>query len=409
MRVVPAPRLGWARHIVGPGARLWLFLLVTCLALWGCGVTTSPPPAPPPPSPGPLQIDLAPIASGFVNPLDMQQPNDGSGRLFVVEQGGRIRIVDSSGTVLSAPFLDITSRVISGGETGLLGLAFHPNYSQNGCFYINYTTTRFTGRLQTIIAEYRAAAGSNTASTTENILLSIDQPAPNHKGGGLAFGPDGNLYIGLGDGGGEGDPFLNGQRINTRLGKLLRIAVNCGGSYTIPPDNPFVSQPSPTNEIWALGLRNPWRFSFDRSTGRLFLADVGQDMWEEVDLIQPGKNYGWNVMEGAHCFSPPSGCNTSGLELPIAEYDHSVGQAVTGGYVYRGTRIPQLVGTYVFGDFIKKKIFGLVETSPNNWQRSLLLQTNLNISSFGRDQSGELYLLDYSGGGLYRIRQAGGS
>jgi glucose/arabinose dehydrogenase len=391
-----------AAHRVSPAP------LLVCLLVWGCGITTPPPVAPPPPNPAALQLELVQVAGGFTNPLDLQQPNDGSGRLFAVEQGGRIRIVDASGNVLPLSFLDITSRVSSGGETGLLGLAFHPRYSQNGCFYVNYTTTRFTGRLQTVIAEYQAApANSNTAGTSENILFTVDQPAANHNGGGLAFGPDGMLYIGLGDGGGAGDPFLNGQRINTRLGKMLRVAVNCGGAYTVPADNPFAGQPSPTNEIWALGLRNPWRFSFDRSTGRLLAADVGQDKWEEIDIIQAGKNYGWNVMEGAHCFSPATGCNAAGLELPIAEYDHTVGEAVTGGYVYRGARMPPLAGTYVFGDYIMKKIFGLVEISPGNWQRSLLLQTNLSISSFGQDQAGELYVTDLAGGGVYRLRQVG--
>lgn len=397
--------VGAARRVVPPPSPA----LLACLLLLGCGVTSPPPAAPPPPNPGSVQLELVQVAGGFTNPLDLQQPNDGSGRLFVVEQAGRIRIVAASGSVLPTPFLDIISRVSSGGETGLLGLAFHPRYSQNGCFYINYTTTRFTGRLQTVIAEYQAAPpGSNTASTIESILLPpVDQPAANHNGGGLVFGPDGMLYIGLGDGGGGGDPLLNGQRINTRLGKMLRISVACNGAYTVPADNPFAGQPSPTNEIWALGLRNPWRFSFDRTTGRLFTADVGQDRWEEVDLIQSGRNYGWNVMEGAHCFSPATGCNTAGLELPIAEYDHSVGESVTGGYVYRGARIPALVGTYLFGDFITKKIFALVETSPGNWQRSLLLQTNLNISSFGQDQAGELYVVDLVGGGVYRLHQVG--
>ena len=386
--------------LAGRKAALALLLPVAvCALLMGCG-TTGPSGLMSPPNPGPPPaLELAPVAAGFTNPLDLQQPNDQSNRLFVVEQGGKIRIVDSGGNVLPGPYLDLTSRVTSGGEMGLLGLAFHPSYSQNGCFYVNYTTTRFTGRLQTVIAEYRAQpASSNSASTIENILFTVDQPANNHNGGGLAFGPDGMLYIGLGDGGGAGDPFLNGQRVNTRLGKLLRIAVSCGSGYSVPADNPFAGQPSPTNEIWALGLRNPWRFSFDALTSRLLLADVGQDRFEEVDLVTKGANLGWNTMEGNQCFSPSTGCNQAGLTLPIFTYDHSQNDdSIVGGYVYRGSQLPDLVGVYFYGDYGTGAIWSLYRDAGGQWQNSNFMQTGGAISSFGQDDDSNLYVVNYAG------------
>ncbi len=406
---------GFSAGFLRRGAAPLPWLLLGCLVVWGCSAGTGGNTIIINPPPQAAQLELVTVATNFMTPLDLQQPNDGSGRLFVVEQGGRIRVIDSGGNVLAVPFLDLgpngVNRVVSGGEEGLLGLAFHPTYSQNGCFYVNYTTTRFTGSLQTVIAEYHALpASSNVASTIETVLFTVNQPFANHNGGGLAFGPDGFLYIGLGDGGGAGDPQLNGQNINTRLGKLLRIAVSCNDTFSVPADNPFVAQPSPTNEIWALGLRNPFRFSFDRLNGRLFVGDVGQDRFEEVDIIQKGKNYGWNVMEGNQCFSPPSGCNMTGLELPIFTYDHSQGDdAVIGGYVYRGARISSLVGTYVFGDFISGRIWGLTQDAQGNWSRTpQLLSTAANdISSFGQDQAGEIYVVRYSSGVIARIHQVG--
>ena len=372
-------------------------IVVLILLVNGCGgsstfKTTSPPPA------GTSVIALTPFVSGFTAPLDFQVPDDGSGRVFIVQQAGVIRVV-SGGALLPTPFLDITSKVnFDGAEQGLLGLAFHPGYSQNRRFYINYD--RLTGGLiQTVIAEYQASIDPNVADpASERILFTVDQPFPNHKGGQLAFGPDGFLYIGLGDGGSGGDPLGNGQNRQTLLGKILRIDVDhvdAGLQYAIPADNPFVGT-GDRGEIWAYGFRNPWRFSFERGTGRLFVGDVGQDKFEEVDLVQKGLNYGWNIMEGAHCFNPSSGCNMTGLILPIAEYDHSEGEVVIGGYVYHGTAIPALVGAYLLADFSNGKIWELTESS-GSWTRTLLLTTGRAINSFGQDAAGELYVVDYSG------------
>lgn len=358
----------------------------------------------PPPALSPLSLTLTPVVSGLTTPVDVQNAHDGSGRLFVVEQQGVIRVV-SNASRLPTPFLDITSLVDFGGEKGLLGLAFHPNYSQNRRFFVNYDRV-VTGQMQTVIAEFQTSATNpNQADpTSERILFTVDQPFPNHKGGQLAFGPDGFLYIGLGDGGSAGDPLGNGQDLQTLLGKMLRIDVDHtspGLQYGIPPDNPFVNG-TDRGEIWAYGLRNPWRFSFDPANGRLFVGDVGQDRFEEIDILQKSGNFGWNIMEGMHCFNPMTGCNMNGLILPIAEYDHSQGEAVIGGYLYRGSAISQLVGTYLFSDFGSGTVWGLTENPPGTWTRAQLLSTGKNISSFGRDEAGELYLLDYSGA-LLRI------
>src|SRR2546425_9647363 len=386
-------------------------VLVWCVALtcFGCngGSMTTPPPPPPPPT---LQVELVPVASGFSSPLDIQQAGDASGRLFIVEQGGRIKIIQN-GNVLGTPYLDVSNLIVSGGEEGLLGLAFHPNFSQNGCLYVNYMTTRLSGTLQTVIAEYRAApVNANTVSTaTEQRLITLDQPFSNHNGGGLAFGPDGDLYIGLGDGGGAGDPNGHGQNKNTLLGKLLRIPVNCNGTYTIPADNPFVGPSNVRTEILAYGLRNPFRFSFDKSDGRLFAGDVGQDRFEEVDIVNRGDNLGWNIMEGDQCFSPMTGCNMTGLKLPIFTYDHSqLDETVIGGYVYHGTNISALAGNYVFGDFISGRIWSLAQNGQGQWVRTFLLNSAGNdLASFGPDTNGELYIARYSSGVVARLHQIG--
>jgi glucose/arabinose dehydrogenase len=348
--------------------------------------------------PGAL-IRLQPLVTGLSAPVHLTHAGDGSGRLFVVEQAGVVRII-RNGRLLPRPFLDIRRRVISGGEMGLLSVAFHPQYATNGRFFVNYTADG--GSLRTVVAEYRVSSSDpNLADPAERVLLEIAQPFRNHNGGLNLFGPDGMLYIGMGDGGSGGDPLNNGQRLDTLLGKLLRIDVDGGRPYRVPPDNPFAGRAGTRPEIWAFGLRNPWRFSFDRATGRLFLADVGQNRWEEIDLIEKGGNYGWRIMEGAHCFDPPEGCVRAGLQMPIAEYPTSLGCAVTGGYVYRGSRIRHLVGRYLFADYCGGQLWSLRE-SGGRWVMETLLTTELQISSFGEDQAGELYLVDHRGA-VYRI------
>jgi glucose/arabinose dehydrogenase len=341
---------------------------------------------------------LTAFVSGLSSPTDLESARDGSGRLFVLEQAGRIRIIRNS-AVVATPFLDIAGKVASGGELGLLGLAFHPSYSSNRKFYVNYT--RQSGSLQTVIAEYQASAGNPDQADpgSERILLTVTQPFSNHNGGQLAFGPDGFLYIALGDGGSGGDPLRNGQNLQTLLGKILRIDVNSasgGRAYAIPADNPFAAGGG-LPELFAYGFRNPWRFSFDSANGTLFVGDVGQSAFEEIDIVRKGENHGWNVMEGSHCFQPSSGCNTSGLTMPINDYGRDQGGTVIGGFVYRGTAIAGLAGTYVFGDFISGRIWGLQQGSSGTWQRTELASTGKAISSFGRDDAGELLVVDYDG------------
>ncbi len=341
-------------------------------------------------------IQLRTVATSLSAPIYVTGAGDGSGRLFIVEQAGRIRIL-SGGTLNATPFLDIRSRVRFGGEMGLLGLAFHPRYGENGRFFVNYTRIGAAG-LETVIAEFAMTPGnSNVASAeSERILLTYSQPFENHNGGMVAFGPDGLLYIASGDGGSGGDPQGNAQNTGNLLGKILRIDIDSATPYGIPPDNPFVALPG-RDEIFAYGLRNPWRFSFDRMGGRLFAGDVGQGAFEEIDIIVKGGNYGWNRMEGTRCYSPSTNCNRDGLTLPIHEYGRSDGASVTGGYVYRGASVPSLFGKYVFADFVTGRIWALSELSTGAWRNEELLRSGLNISSFGEDDQGELYLTDYNG------------
>jgi len=346
-------------------------------------------------------VTVAPvITEGLENPLFLTHAGDGSARLFVVEQPGRIRVLEGH-TLLPAPFLDITKQVLSGGERGLLGLAFHPDYRHNGRFFVNYTR-KSDGA--TVVAEYRRGATATSASQDERILLIVPQPYPNHNGGMVAFGPDGYLYIGFGDGGSKGDPDNRAQNPQDLLGKILRIDVDRGDSYGIPMDNPFAKQGG-RPEIYAIGLRNPWRFSFDIKTGNLWVADVGQYQWEEIDLVARGGNYGWRVMEGTHCFHPSTDCQTTTFNLPLYEYAHEKGRcSITGGYVYRGQAISSLAGTYVYGDFCSGEIFAL-QNSPREQllnKAPMILKTSLQISSFGEDAAGELYVLDHKGG-VYRL------
>jgi glucose/arabinose dehydrogenase len=384
----------------------WTFVvfLPAVLFISGCGGGSSSTPQTagtpgPPGTPGPVTLGLTTVVSGLSNPVDLETPDDNSGRLFVVEQPGRIKII-SNGSVLPTPFLDITSKVnFDGAEQGLLGVAFHPNFSAVPKIYVNYDKA-VTGGQETIIAEFTVSAADlnqiNPASERDLIIQS--QPFTNHKAGQLVFGLDGFLYFGLGDGGNGGDPLGNGQNLGTLLGKMMRIDVDHtspGKQYAIPSDNPFVGGGG-LPEIFAFGFRNPWRFSLDRPGQRFFVADVGQNNFEEIDILAKGANFGWNTMEGSHCFNPPNGCDVTGLTLPIFDYSHADGVAVIGGYVYHGSAIPSLQGTYIFGD-LTGPIWNLVEGPPGTWTRNTLLTTGRSLSSFGQDASGELYVLDLSG------------
>lgn len=355
---------------------------------------------------GSFTLQLQPVVTDLDQPVHVTHAGDGSGRLFVAEKAGTIRIVASNES-RPEPFLDITNLVgSSGSEQGLFSVAFHPDFRANGRFFVDYTDK--SG--DTVIARYQVSSEPDVADPASAVtLLTIDQPYPNHNGGQLAFGPDGYLYIGMGDGGSGGDPQGNGQNTSVLLGKLLRIDVNTEGEqpYGIPTDNPFVGQSAARPEVWAIGLRNPWRFSFDRETGDLFIADVGQGDYEEVNVHPAsaggGMNYGWNRMEGLHCFNPKSGCDRQGLELPVAEYDHSQGCSVTGGMRYRGPAVPAFGSTYFYGDYCSGTIWGLSEAPGGTWRSTELLASGHSISSFGEDEAGEIYMTDLSDGGVYRL------
>ncbi len=361
----------------------------------------------------PPGLKFTTVASGLTRPVFVTHAGDGSGRLFIVQQGGQVLVL-KNGSVLPTPFLDVSGRITTtGNEQGLLGLAFHPNYAANGRFFITYTR-KSDGDV--VLAEFGVSSNPDVADPTPTVLLTIEHSAHlNHNGGMIAFGPDGYLYQAVGDGGGGGDPDDNGQDLTTPLGKLLRLDVDSAAPYTIPADNPFVGDPDPNvrEEIWAYGLRNPWRFSFDRSTGDLFTGDVGQNSQEEIDF-QPasssgGENYGWSILEGNLCFKPASGCAPpADYVAPVAVYDHgpndSVGCSVTGGYVYRGSQSPSLAGVYFYADFCKGTIWGLVKNG-SNWISGLVTDTSYLISSFGEDEAGELYLTDLAGGRVVRISE----
>jgi glucose/arabinose dehydrogenase len=318
-----------------------------------------------------------------------------------------VRIL-SGGALLATPFIDLSDRVFNAGERGLLGLAFPPGYAQKGYFYLHYSRL---GDGASVLSRFFVSADPNLAlPASEQVLLLVDQPFANHNGGQLAFGPDGLLYVALGDGGSAGDPFGNGQNPASLLGSLLRLDVEGGAlPYAIPPDNPFVGLPNARPEIWAIGLRNPWRFSFDRLSGDLFIADVGQNTWEEINH-QPGgaaggANYGWNILEGPDCFSPAEGCVPPAAAVaPVASYDHGLGCSVTGGYVYRGPQNPDLQGLYFYADFCSGRLWGLRRVGAT-WENQLLAETGRQISSFGEDEAGRLYLADYGSGTILRIDQ----
>ena len=382
---------------------------------------SAPSPAPATSAPSPAgstaggRIALRTVAGGFDQPVFVTNAGDGSGRLFVVEQPGRIRIV-RDGTVLPTPFLDISGQVSCCGEQGLLGLAFAPGFgTTSDAFFVDFTDAGG----DTVIARGTAGTGGDADRArggTVSPLLHIAQPFPNHNGGMLAFGPDGDLYVSMGDGGSGGDPQGNGQRLDTLLGKILRLDVlSDPGAATAPapPSNPFVGRAGAKPEIWAYGMRNPWRFSFDRATGDLWVGDVGQGQWEEIDVARAadgggrGLDYGWNRMEGAHCFAAILGCDEAGLTLPFAEYDHGAGDcAVIGGYVYRGTAVPGLAGTYLFGDECSGAIRAIDAAGPAGQVPTVALRTGRAISSFGEDEAGEMYLTDLASGDLLQVAAA---
>ncbi len=338
----------------------------------------------------------------FTRPVDLQYSPDNTGRLFVVEQAGVISVFQNdANTSTKEPFLDIRSRVDDrGNEEGLLGLAFHPDYKSNSYFYVNYTASNPD---RTVISRFSASNANpdHADAGSEVVLLSISQPYSNHNGGQLSFGPDGYLYIATGDGGSGGDPKENGQDRKTLLGKILRVDVDNptdGKHYGIPADNPFTGNSQGfREEIYAYGLRNPWRFSFDVENGRLWTGDVGQNAWEEIDIIEKGGNYGWNTMEGNHCYDPRSGCDRTGLKNPIHEYDRNEGISITGGFVYRGPSLEGLTGKYIYADFATRRVWALEHADLSNPTNSLLFEASFNISSFGVDQNQELYLCGFDG------------
>ena len=343
----------------------------------------------------------------FNQPLDLQHAGDNSGRLFVVEKPGVIRVFNNdSSTTNSSQFLDIRDRVQdSGGEEGLLGLAFHPNYETNGYFYVNYTADNPD---RTVIARYQVSAQNpdQADASSEQQILTFAQPFANHNGGQLRFGPDGELYIAVGDGGSGGDPEENAQDRTTLLGSILRIDVDNqedGNNYAIPADNPYARNSQGfREEIFAYGLRNLWRFSFDAENGRLWAGDVGQGRFEEVNIIEPGQNYGWDIMEGNSCYEPSSGCDQSGIALPIWEYGRSEGRSVTGGFVYRGPTLDPLIGQYIYADFISGRIWALDYSDLDNPSNTEILNTDISVSSFGVDGDDKLYILGFSGS-IYRL------
>ena len=380
--------------------------------------TTTPAPAPastpvPTAVPGPGSLPELDVEQAFPNVslgrmVHLTYPPGGGDRLYLVLQPGLIVSFENRQDVEAlAVFLNITERVNDqGNEEGLLGLAFDPDYESNGYFYVYYSAA---GPRRSVISRFSVDSGKGDASSEKQIMV-IPQPYSNHNGGHLVFGPDGYLYIGVGDGGSANDPQGHGQNRSTLLGTILRIdvsTIDSEGRYAVPPDNPFVGAGGGVREeVWAYGLRNPWRFNFDLATGDLWAADVGQNAWEEVDIIQPGLNYGWNVMEGAHCFAGgrslssllrrgPGECDQDGLELPVVEYDREGGCSITGGYVYRGARLPSLAGAYVYGDFCSGKIWAVRMEDGAVTEHRLLVDSDLRLAAFGEGPEGELYMLSF--------------
>lgn len=355
-----------------------------------------------------LQLEQAFPDLTFQQPVDIQNAGDGSNRLFVVEQKGIISVFPNNSSVNSKKtFLDIIDRVSSGGEMGLLGLAFHPNYKSNGYFYVNYTTNSPSRR--TIVSRFKVGSNADLADKSSEItLLEITQPYSNHNGGQITFGPDGFLYISLGDGGSGGDPQNNAQNLQSLLGKILRIDVDktdSGKNYSIPTDNPFKGNTSGNREeIYAYGLRNVWRFSFDSATKELWGADVGQNAWEEIDIITKGGNYGWRCYEGLHTYNTAQ-CNSNNYIKPIIEYGHNSegGFSITGGFVYRGSKVPELYGKYIYADFVSSHIWSL-EKKDGKVNNTRIFTNAHPVSTFGIDEANELYFANYNSGKLYRFK-----
>lgn len=422
--------------------------LLLALPLAGCGGSsndpppndTGTPPPPPPPPPPPVGLDERPAnttciapprpadtlalsvqrafpALTFQQPLYMLQAPGDASRWYVLEKTGRVRsFANQPGASASSVFLDLSGVVNTASEGGLLGLAFAPDYTSSRIAYLSYTRTPPGGGMQSVISRFQSADDGQTLDpASEQVLLAIDQPYNNHNGGGIKFGPDGHLYIAIGDGGSGGDPLNNAQTTTNLLGAILRIAVSGAGDYAIPADNPFAGNPrcpagegaADCPEIFAWGLRNPWRFSFDRATGRLWAGDVGQSAREEINIVERGGNYGWRFREGFACYNPSTGCPSAGLTDPVLDYPHTEGRSVTGGYVYRGPTLPEFQGRYLFGDFVSGRLWVLDSGSSGVYTKALLAETGRSISSFGEAEDGSLFLVDY-GGGLYELRSAGG-
>jgi glucose/arabinose dehydrogenase len=397
-------------------------LLSACGGSGDDGPAVSPPPSPPPPPPPAAapQVAVQQVFAGLTPapaaPVSLQQAPGDTTRWFVVEQGGTIRaFANDDGATATLEFLDIPDRVISGGERGLLGMAFHPDFPNTPDVYVSYTGAP---DLTSYVSQFSSADGGQTLdAASEQVILSVPQDFANHNGGNIVFGPDGFLYIGFGDGGSGGDPLDRAQDNTNLLGTMVRIDVDGGSPYAIPaadPGNPFVANPTCPQgfstsgeecpEIFAWGLRNPWRFSFDRQTGDLWVGDVGQNAWEEIDIVTAGGDYGWDDREGAHCFEPPSDCITDSID-PVTEYDRTLGASVTGGFVYRGVAVPDLVGWYLFGDFVSGRLFAIPADSVPGTEPEVLLETGLGIAAFGESVDGELFIVNY-GGSIHQVVSA---
>ena len=397
-------------------------LLSACGGSGGDGPAVSPPPPPPPPPPPvaapqvALQQVFAGLAPAPAAPVSLQQAPGDATRWFVVEQTGVIRtFANDNDATATLTFLDVSARVISGGERGLLGMAFHPDFPNTPEVFISYTGAP---DLTSYVSRFSSADGGQTLdATSEQMILSVPQDFSNHNGGNIVFGPDGYLYIGFGDGGSGGDPLDRAQDNTNLLGTMVRIDIDGGNPYAVPaadPGNPFVAnQTCPQGfsiggeecpEIFAWGLRNPWRFSFDRQTGDLWAGDVGQSAWEEIDIVTAGGDYGWDDREGAHCFEPATDCIADSID-PVTEYGRTLGASVTGGFVYRGVAVADLVGWYLFGDFVSGRLFAIPADSVPGTEPEVLLETGLGIAAFGESVDGELFIVNY-GGSIHQVVSA---